>query len=1063
MATYLPGVTDYIPQIQPFVPDFNFYTNALQTKQAQYDAGYEKISGLYGTLLNSEMSRTDNIERRDQFFTNVDNSIKKISGLDLSKDQNIKAAAKVFQPIIDDKFIQRDIAFTKVYRRELERANGFKNCTDEKKCGGKYWDDGVRALNYKVDEFTKVGINDTLGFANPSYTPYVNVYAKAMEFAKEMGFDKAENISWTPDGRYIIKTTSGPQQIPSLTDSFVNYLKGDGAAMSMYNTQAYLARKDYAAQYAEQFGGEEGAERDYLNTKVSEINQIQSELLKQAEDQLKLTKNKKAAGEKSIEKTPIEENLDKDFLTAFDSLNGQEEINNSAVEFSKSTLSNTEGIENLDIQSMRARVDSATANQLFYGDMQSAATDFAMNTMKVDIQADQYAVASFEHDLRVQELLLKDVLERKQKADEKAAAEAEEEMVFDENGMPVDGGAGQAAKIDPVKLVESEINSANGDYAIGLEAESKYVLDKLNAVISDPNRSKQERELASKKREEIFGTASVYEDPNDPEYQKAIKDAAENGEGSWFNEILGSVEFAAGADMSIIGAGILAAGLSNPIGWAALAVGGIAMFNGTQDFLDNSDKTSKVPVPKKTKDGYMTSPGELASFRNNVTGTDYNNPNNFDALKSRIDTFVSTQGDGLFRGDQDFLNQSAALKQNIDLAQMKKNAALSNVANNNKLVRDRMIAKYGEDFEPGMIDLMFTPNGTRKTFEQFAKDYATKYDPSLLEGESSGYGEVGTLAALTTAGALGGGPIGAGFGFLAGLIANGVIDDIDDIYQDLDEKYKKTYTSDEVQGLKSGRGSLDDGITGVFAQNRLYSFDPAGKSPLKDAVRDLYAKDIAPALRNPSSRGATFTFNNLSNLEADDDLESNSQAADIMSQILRSSFQTKWKETNDNRPLFDITRMGMVQGDPNKVGLTFTLSEDFIKKYKGSDKNKGLTWGLDGNDISVVMDRDKVNSQFFKSTETSDLEFIMNSVGQLDITSYSQYGGTANIKRSANGQYAVDLAMKYIDPETGQLLSQNRQFVRPDEDLNYLYAQLSSALNDNYTRVTGNLRKKNGE
>lgn len=1059
MATYLPGVTDYIPQLQPFVPDFNFYANALQTKQAQYDAGYEKISGLYGTLLNSEMSRTDNIERRDQFFTKVDNDIKKISGLDLSKDQNIKAAAKVFQPIIDDKFIQRDIAFTKVYRRELERANGFKNCTDEKKCGGKYWDDGVRALNYKLDEFTKVGASETLNFANPSYTPYVNVYAKAMEFAKEMGFDEAQNISWTPDGRYIITTTGGPQQIPSLTDAFVNYLKGDGAAMSMYNTQAYLERKDYATQYAEQFGSEEGAERDYLNTKITEINQIQQELLKQAEEELKTTKNKKVAGQKSIEKTPIEENLDKDFLAAFDSLNGQEEINNSAVDFSKSTLSNIEGIQNLDIQSLRSRVDSATANQLFYGDMQGAATDFAMNTMKVDIQADQYAVASFEHGLRVQEMLLKDTLERKQKAEEKAAAEAEEEMVFDKDGMPVDGGAGQAAKIDPVKLVESEINSANGDYATGLEAQSKYILDKLNAVIADPNRSKQERELASKKREEIFGTASVYEDPNDPEYQKAIK----NSEGSWSNEILGGVEFGVGAEMSVLGAGLLAVGLSNPIGWAALAVGGIGMFMGAEDFMDNSDKTTKAPpVPKKTKDGYMTSPGELTSFRNNVTGTDYNNPNNFDALKSRIDAFVSTQGDGLFRDDALFLKNNAALKQNIDLAQMKKNAALSNVTNNNKLVRDRMVAKYGEDFEPGMIDLMFTPNGTKKTFEEFAKDYAAKYDPSLLEGESSGYGEMGTLAAFTAAGATGG-PIGAGVGFLVGLIANGVIDDIDDIYQDLDEKYKKTYSTDEVQGLKSGRGSLDDGITGVFTQNRLYSFDPAGKSPLKDAVRDLYAKDIAPAIANPSSKGATFTFSNLSNLEADEELQSNSQAADIMSQILRSSFQTKWKETNDNRPLFDITRMGMVQGDPNKVGLTFTLSEDFVKKYKGSEKNKGLTWGLSGNDISVVMDRDKVNSQFFKSTETSDLEFILNSVGQLDINSYSQYGGSSSIKKSANGQYVIDHSLKYVDPESGQLMSVNQQYVEPNLDINYLYAQLSTDLQTNYESVIRQLRKKNGE
>ena len=33
MATYLQGVTDYIPDYQPFQPDLNFYNNYLQTKQ----------------------------------------------------------------------------------------------------------------------------------------------------------------------------------------------------------------------------------------------------------------------------------------------------------------------------------------------------------------------------------------------------------------------------------------------------------------------------------------------------------------------------------------------------------------------------------------------------------------------------------------------------------------------------------------------------------------------------------------------------------------------------------------------------------------------------------------------------------------------------------------------------------------------------------------------------------------------------------------------------------------------------------------------------------------------
>jgi hypothetical protein len=1061
MATYLPGVTDYIPQIQPFVPDFNFYANSLQAKQAQYDAGYEKISGLYGTLLNSELSRTDNIDRRNNFFTKVDNDIKKISGLDLSKEQNVKAAAKVFQPIIDDKFIQRDMVFTKNYRTELDRANGFKNCIDEKKCGGKYWEGGVRALNYKLDEFTKANINDTLTFANPTYTPYVNVYAKAMEFAKEMGFDEAQNVTWTPDNRWIVTTTSGPQQIPSLTSAFVNYLKGDGAAMSMYNTQAYLDRKDYIFSNAEQFGSEEGAERNYLTTKINEINTIQRELLKQQEEELKTIKNKKVVGEKSMEKVPVEPTLDDDFLKVFEGLSEQEAVSTGAAEFSKETLSNTEGVESMDLESMRFRVDSAVTNQLFYSDMESAATDFAMNTMKVDIKADPYTMAGYEHGLRVQEMFLKAQLDIETEKIKKGLEEQEEEIVFGEDGLPVEGGAGQVAKIDPVKLVESEVANATGNYADGLEAQSKYVLDRLNAVISDPNRSKQERELAAKKREEIFGTASVFEDPNDPEYKKAVEEAAKNGEGTWYNEAIGATEFGLGSTMAAIGAGVA---LSNPLGWVALGIGGLAMGMGAEEFFSDSDKTSKVPVPKKTKDGYMSSPGSLAgNFRNNVTGTDPSNPNNFDALKGRMDAFIRTQGDGLFRDDPDFLRKTAAYKEPIDRAQMLKNAALGNVVNNNKLVKDRMKAKYAGDYDAEMIDMMFTPAGTKKTFEQFAKDYTTKYNPSFLEGDASGYGEASTTAAFTTAGAMGGGPIGAGAGFLLSLVANGLIDDVDDIYQDLDEKYKDTYNSDEIQGLKSGKGSIDDGITGLFAQNRMYSFDPASNGALKSAVRDIYAKDIASALRTPSSKGASFIFGDLNSLEADDDVENNEKASAIMSQVLRSAFQTKWKETNEKRPIFDITRYGVVQGDPNKVGLTLTLPAEIVDKYKGSKNDPGITSGLGSeNQISIIMDRNKITSEFFKSTETSDLEFIMNSLGQLDINTYQDLGGKSTIRKTENGQYVVDHSFKYLNPETGLLENANSQFVEGDVDINYLYNQLSVSLQQRYESNIKALRGKNG-
>jgi len=48
MATYLSGVTDYIPQFQPFQPDLNLYANILQTKQTRYDSNYKAINNIYG-------------------------------------------------------------------------------------------------------------------------------------------------------------------------------------------------------------------------------------------------------------------------------------------------------------------------------------------------------------------------------------------------------------------------------------------------------------------------------------------------------------------------------------------------------------------------------------------------------------------------------------------------------------------------------------------------------------------------------------------------------------------------------------------------------------------------------------------------------------------------------------------------------------------------------------------------------------------------------------------------------------------------------------------------------
>jgi hypothetical protein len=89
MASYLQGTTDYIPQIQPFQPDYNFLGNVLQAKQSKYDVAHKQLNKMYGTLLYSPMSREDNIQQRDNFLQAIDQDIKKMSGLDLSLQENV--------------------------------------------------------------------------------------------------------------------------------------------------------------------------------------------------------------------------------------------------------------------------------------------------------------------------------------------------------------------------------------------------------------------------------------------------------------------------------------------------------------------------------------------------------------------------------------------------------------------------------------------------------------------------------------------------------------------------------------------------------------------------------------------------------------------------------------------------------------------------------------------------------------------------------------------------------------------------------------------------------------
>ena len=186
MGTYLQGVQSIIPSIQPHDTGLNMVANLLQLKQSQYDSNYKQLNKMYGQFYYADLTRDDNIKRRDATVQQIDFDLKRIAGLDLSLEQNVQQASQIFKPFYEDGALMKDMAWTKNFNNTLGAAEGLLKSDDEK-ARKQYWDDGIRELQYRREEFKNATPEEAMGAGNVTYTPYLNVAERTREIAKSAG------------------------------------------------------------------------------------------------------------------------------------------------------------------------------------------------------------------------------------------------------------------------------------------------------------------------------------------------------------------------------------------------------------------------------------------------------------------------------------------------------------------------------------------------------------------------------------------------------------------------------------------------------------------------------------------------------------------------------------------------------------------------------------------------------------------------------------------------------------------------------------------------------------
>jgi hypothetical protein len=395
MAKYPQGVSSFIPQYQPYQVDFNYVNNVLATKQDQYDKNWKAINKVYGQLYYADLTHSDSIKRKEQLEKQIDFNLKRVAGLDLSLEQNATQALQVFKPFYEDKNLMYDMAFTKNAKMSKMTGESYFNATDPK-VREQGWNTGIKAIDYKIEEFKNSPYDQIFSISAPRFVPYQNVNKKAMEYAKELGIS-VKNFGFSPDGRFIIEQKNGEPLVGPLYKMFMSTFGNDESVMDVYRTKAYVGRKDYMYANKDRLGSLEAAEAEYLNTKLSgykDITQTQYNLFKNQDDtyrkNIQNLEAKIAAGNKDPRVATQLENI------------RQAQIQNAALltkyEKSIETLNdgisrtaNTEGGNpNTNINDLRYKVDFLEPNFMLEEDLKDAAESYATLTSEKSIKTNQF-------------------------------------------------------------------------------------------------------------------------------------------------------------------------------------------------------------------------------------------------------------------------------------------------------------------------------------------------------------------------------------------------------------------------------------------------------------------------------------------------------------------------------------------------------------------------------------------------------------------------------------------------------------------------------------------------
>ena len=993
MATYLQGVTDYIPQFQPFQPDLNFYGNIMQTKQTQYDNNWQALNKMYGQYYHADLTRDENVEKKEGYLKNAEFELKRVSQLDLSLEQNVDQATQVFKPFYEDKGLMKDMAWTKNFNNQVGRAQGLKGSYDEAE-RKQYWDDGMRAMEYKKKEFKAATTEDAMSFENAEYTPYINVVEKAHEMAKkeDLSIEKVEF------GKFIIKTKNGESLTEPLQRLFEARLGNDPAVQAVYKTQAYVDRKDYAVQNAAQFNGDENAaEMKYLEDSFNVLKEknvarykalqqssnVLTTNIKDIENQIKNGTASPAAKEQLAQYQMNKEIVDKVLLRAEEQ---QKELNGGQ----SSTATTTTGFVNPygDLKSLRWKVDNGMASLLMQKDLNEAAVSYAVTHSEVDVEANPFAILD-EKQKNSMQLLAAREASSKRVADYKsklAKVEKYEDGLV-ENGTHYRDENGQIKEYKDQHQVHNEqLETGTSTDKYNMKNKSREIDQQTHEQFADPyfktmfatlQKAKKEGKITDAEITQILGYSK-----NPKVTLKDFVDKYNTYGAQWARNVVGQKDLGK---------------IRNEFNAWVGANRETDLFN-----AGNGQKTQLYKDIRSSNTNFHDYMLYTKSSDEWKINTSKAVEANLKKQNLKYAEFLYDQH-GNLRSEKQFYEK---IQEKYGTKAV--NSDTINLQRRNKAAQtmDNILDEYitvGRD-----LSKMGTYSDERK---QYYKEYAlAKADPRFKEAAKQ-YKIYNTKGAQNqdVVEALGG-------------------KGDSDTYQSLVAAASKAYSNPKLvtPPVRITKGPVDAGTGLSSTQVSTITVNPkgnsAGKAHFYDVVRDLENFDW-------NGQSDRATFNGIGKGAYDGWTEKNRNKE--MRYLLDAMKADMQKGKNSKLSLFTVSVSPIAGGRGNKGAIIIKPNREWVDQYRSSTKGKDnyLTNdqanALIQNGMSFMMDASKMKNQMYRSSFDSPLQAYVNT--HEEGYTYNNIGGdpmkSYKIEKNdlGTGDYTITMTYPQYNPEKGTL------------------------------------------